>query len=125
MNLARKDNLHTSILNRSYESVISDTTKNITTKSFISISFHEFKCLSFYSLISSSKTPLTGVMPFVLLFGIFPCLFNSVSKMFNIVDLGVSPILKNARFPSSISRQSTTVDMAFSLDGPSHKMPSH
>lgn len=86
------------LINRFYESVIFDIIKNIIIKFFILIFFYEFKCLSFYLLIFFLKILLIGVMLFVLFFGIFLCFFNSVLKMFNIVDLGVSLILKNVRF---------------------------
>lgn len=50
---------------------------------------------------------------------------NTRSRMDSATDFGVTPILKNPSFPSSILRQSTTDDGAFSTEGPLQRTPSH
>ena len=51
--------------------------------------------------------------------------FNTFSNSSSTVDLGVKPMRKNPIFPLLTFRQSTTVEAAFSGDGPSQSTPSH
>ena len=66
------------------------------------------------------EIPLSDLLSSTML-----CFFNTFSNISSTVDLGVKPMRKNPIFPLLTFRQSTTVEAAFSGDGPSQSTPSH